>query len=299
MPTLGELLSTTRHRLLGVGSYTERVSQLMQDIEEGTLTIQVDEIVGQGREVIEIGLEKIRLKRADSGNRTLTAYDFGRGYDGTLQSSHARGDEVTWSPQIPNFTIVKEINNLLESMYPLLYGVVTVDLVYNHSAESPFVLPDDAVDVVAVFRETRHAHGYERVDSWRFEPDSGRGLVVQAPAGTNLRVVYARRIGTFDLTDPNVLEADFESATGLEERVAHLIPLGVGARLASFYDFGKLGSTGMESRADGAGKALGAGIQVANRLYQEFQVALEQEAQVLHKHHPIRLHREKVVYGRW
>jgi hypothetical protein len=299
MPTLGELLATTRHRLLGVGSYTERVSQLAEDIEEGTLSFRLDEVVGQGREVVEIGLEKIRLRRADSGNSTVTAYDFGRGYDGTLQSSHSVGDEVTWSPQIPNFTIVKEINHLLESMYPLLYGVDSLDTVYAHSAETPFVLPDEAVDVVAVFRETRGAHGWERVDSWRFEPDSGQGMIIDAPSGTNVRVVYAKRIGTFDLTDPGVLEVDFENATGLEGRVAHLSPAGVASRLASFYDFGKLGSTGMESRADGAGKALGAGIQVANRLYQEFQVALEQEAQVLHKHHPIRLHREKVVYGRW
>ena len=299
MPTLGDLLATTRHRLLGVGSYTERVSQLAADIEEGTLSIQVDEIIGQGREVIEIGLEKIRLKRADSANSTLTAYDFGRGYDGTLQSSHSQGDEVTWSPQIPNFTIVKEINDLLHSMYPMLYGVQTLDTTYDHSAESPFVLPDEAVDVVAVFRETRHAHGWERVDNWRFEPDSGQGLVVQATRGTNLRVVYATEIGQFDLTDPNILEVDFSNATGLEDRVAHLIPVGVASRLASFYDFGKLGSTGMETRADGGGKGLGAGTQVANRLYQEFQVGLESEAKVLHKAHPIRLHRERVVYRTW
>src|SRR5690606_39324444 len=96
MPTLGELLATTRHRLLGVGSYTERVSQLAEDIEEGTLSFRLDEVVGQGREVVEIGLEKIRLRRADSGNSTVTAFDFGRGFAWTLQSRLSVCVEVVW-----------------------------------------------------------------------------------------------------------------------------------------------------------------------------------------------------------
>lgn len=293
MPTLEEIISTTRHRLLGVGSYHDRVAELQEDLDEGSPQVLVNEIPG-GRTggLIEIGLEKIRIKTADTATNTMTAYAFGRGYGGSLQSSHANGSEVVFSPLIPAMTIAREVNSVLNAMYPMLYGVVTLDTTYDHTPESPFVLPDEAVDVVAVFRANADGDGWSRVDEWRFEPDSGQGFIAAIPSGRDIRVVYATRIGTFDLTDPNVVDADFATVTGLEDRVSNLLGMGVAARLAPYYDVGKLGSTGAEARVDGGGKAAGVGANVADRFYQEFQASLDQEASVLHKQHPIRIHRE-------
>ena len=297
MPTLEEIISTTRHRLLGVGSYHDRSCELQVDLDEGSPTIVVDAIPGgKGGQIIEIGLEKIRIKRADEATNTMTAYAFGRGYDASLQSSHAVGSEVTFSPVVPAMTIAREVNSVLDSLYPLLYAVRTLDAVYSHTPETPFVLPDEAVDVVAVFRADTNGDGWSRVDEWRFEPDSGQGFVAAIPSGRNVRVVYATRIGSFDLSDPNVIDADFAVVTGLESRVSNLLGMGVAARLAPYYDMGKLGSTGAEARVDGGGKSAGAGVNVADRFYQEFQSSLDQEASVLHKQHPLRLHREKIGY---
>jgi hypothetical protein len=297
--SLGEIISTTRHRLLGVGSYSDRSTELAQELDEGSPQIVVEEIPGgKTGGVVEIGLEKIRIKRADDATNTLTAFSFGRGYDASLQSSHAQGSEVVFAPLIPAMTIAREINSVLDSLYPTLYAVRTLDAVYTHTPESPFVLPDEAIDVVAVFRSDTHGNGWSRVDEWRFEPDSGQGFIAAIPSGRDIRVVYATRIGRFDLSDPNIVDADFAIATGLEDRVSNLLGMGVAARLAAYYDVGKLGSTGPEARVDGGGKSAGAGLQVADRFYQEFQASLEQEAAVLHKQHPIRIHREKVG-GRW
>jgi hypothetical protein len=299
MPTLEEIVSTTRHRLLGVGSYHDRSCELNQELDEGSPQVVVDEIPGgKAGGIIEIGLEKIRIKRSDSATNTMTAYAFGRGYDGSLQSSHAVGSEVVFSPMIPAITIAREVNSVLNSLYPMLYAVRTLDTVYSHTPETPFVLPAEAVDVVAVFRSEIHGDGWGRVDEWRFEPDSGQGFIAAVPPGRNIRVVYATRIGLFDLTDPNVVDSDFATVTGLEDRVSNLLGAGVAARLAAYFDMGKLGATGAEARVDGGGKAAGVGINVADRFYQEFQAGLDQEAAVLHKQHPIRLHREKMGY-RW
>lgn len=299
MPTLEEIISITRHRLLGVGSYHDRACELREELDEGSPQVVVDEIPGgKAGGIIEIGLEKIRIKRADSATNTMTAYAFGRGYDGSLQTSHAAGSEVLFSPLVPAMTIAREVNAVLSSMYPMLYAVRTLDAVYTRTPEAPFTLPAEAIDVVAVFREEIGGNGWARVDEWRFEPDSGQGFIAAIPSGRNVRVVYATRIGLFDLTDPNVADADFVSTTGLEERLASLLGMGVAARLAPYYDVGKLGSTGAEARVDGGGKAAGVGINIADRFYKEFQAALDQEAGVLHKQHPIRLHREKVG-GRW
>lgn len=293
MPALGEIISITRHRLLGVGSYGDRSTELVQDLDEGSPQILVEEIPGgKTGGLIEIGLEKIRIKRADSATNTLTAYAFGRGYDESLQTGHAIGSEVTFAPMVPAMTIAREVNSVLNSMYPMLYAVRTVDAVYTQAAESPFTLPAEAVDVVAVFRAEVSGSGWNRVDEWRFEPDSGQGFVAAIPQGQTVRVVYATRIGTFDLRDPNVADSDFATVTGLEDRVSNLLAMGVAARLAPYYDIGKLGSTGAEARVDGGGKSAGAGVNVADRFYQEFQANLDQEAAVLQKQHPIRIHRE-------
>lgn len=295
MPALSEILSTTRHRLLGVGSYSDRSTELVQDLDEGSPQILVEDIPGgKTGGVIEIGLEKIRIKRADSATNTLTAFAFGRGYDDSLQSSHAVGSEVVYAPMIPAMTIAREINSVLDSMYPMLYAVRTLDAVYTRTPEAPFTLPEDAVDVVAVFRSDIGGNGWSRVDEWRYEPDSGQGFIAAIPSGRTIRVVYATRIGQFDLTDPNVIDADFATVTGLEGRVSNLLAMGVAARLAAFYDVGKLGSTGAEARVDGGGKSSGAGVNAADRFYQEFQASLDQEAAVLHRQHPIRIHRETI-----
>jgi hypothetical protein len=299
MPTLEEIVSTTRHRLLGVGSYHDRSCELVQDLDEGSPQIVVDAIPGgKVGGIVEIGLEKIRIKSTDSATNTMTAYAFGRGYDASLQYTHSRGSEVVLSPLVPAMTVAREVNSVLQSMYPRLYGVRSVDAVYAHTAETPFVLPSDAVDVIAVFTDELHGDGWRRVDKWRFEPDSGQGFVAAIPSGRNVRVVYATRIGTFDLTDPNVVDADFATVTGLEDRVSNLLSMGVAARLAPYYDFGKLGATGAEARVDGGGKGAGSGVNAANRFYQEFQTALDQETMVLQKEHPSRVHREKIGYVR-
>lgn len=289
MPTLGQLISKVRHRLSGAGSYTRDSMELAEDLLEDGLTVNTDSVTGASPGVYEIGLEKIRVKSVDRSGNSMLVYTFGRGYEGTTAALHPAGVEVTRAGAFPASTIAEEINGVLRGFFPYLYGVTSMDVEYT----VPFVMPDDCVGVVAVFVSDLSAiDGWRRVDRWLWEPDSGQGLkIFQAVEGEGVRVVYAVEPVQFDLSIAEASEAEW-SETGLSDRLADLLALGVASRLAPFADTSNLFNVGQEARSDQA-KAAGRGARLANSLTQEFQRGLIQEQQVLHKRHPIRIHRER------
>lgn len=291
MPTLAKVIQDVRHRLAGAGAYTDSVSELKEAIDATAVTIPVDDASsGAQGGVYEIGLEKIRVKAVDMTNSVLTAYAFGRGYGGTTPAPHAAGSEVVHSPMFAASTVASEVNGVLHELYPSLYGVRQYEAAYTPNG---FTIPAGGVGVIAVYRQGAGAVGWVRLDQWRFDPDSGNGLWVKhVSAGETVRVVYAARPGLFDLADADVLADDFATVTGLDDRVADVIALGVAYRLAPFSDLARLGATGAESRADGQSKPPGSGAAVGRLLLAEFTQRVQQESAVLAKEHPVRTHRE-------
>lgn len=292
MPTLAKVISDVRHRLAGAGAYTDMVSELREAISASALTIPVDAAFnGAAGGVYEIGLEKVRVKAVDETTSTLTAFSFGRGYDGTLAAAHAAGSEVVHAPVFPASTVASEVNGVLHELYPSLYAVRQYEAAYTPAG---FTIPAGGVGVIAVYRQGAGATGWHRLDQWRFDPDSGNGLWVKhVGAGETVRVVYATRPGVFDLSSGSVLAGDFSAVTGLDDRVADVIALGVAYRLAPFFDTARLPATGAEPRADGQSKPPGSGAQASRLLLAEFTQRVQQEAAVLAKEHPIRIHRER------
>lgn len=289
MPTLRQLISSVRHRLAGVGSYTDAVLELTANLPAGETTIPVDDASRASAGLYEIGLEKIRVKSVDASAGTLTAYTFGRGYEGTPSTLHQEGSEITRSPLFPASTIAAEINGVLGELYPYLHGVKSLDVEYT----TAFVLPDDAVGIVAVYVSDRSDTGWHRIDRWLWEPSAGQALALPAVShGTTIRVVYATRPILFDLEATGAIDGDFATITGLDSRVADLLVLGVGYRLAPFADMGNLLATGQEARSDPS-KQPGRGASLARLLYAEFQQRLIQEQAILHKENPIRVHKER------
>lgn len=290
MPTLGKLIADVRHRLSGVGAYTDAVSELQEDVNDTELVFRVDDAsTGARRGMYEVGFEKIRVKAVDTTAATLTCYAFGRGYDGTSPAAHPAGSEVVHSPAFPASTIASEVNGVLHELYPSLYSVRQHEAQYTLTG---FTIPAEAVGVVAVYRQGHGAEGWVRLDQWRFDANSGNGLwlkhIVQ---GETVRVVYAARPGVFNLTAPDA-DADFAAVTGLDDRVADLVALGVAYRLAPFIDLSRMVVAGAEARADAQAKPAGQGAALSRLLLAEFTARVQQEQMVLHKENPIRTHRE-------
>ena len=291
MPTLAKIIGDVRHRLAGVGAYSDNVSELAVAVDADDLTLKLDSSAFTAESgIYEIGLEKVRVKSTDTATASLTLYTFGRGYDGTAPVAHPAGSEVVHNPLFAASTVASEVNGVLHEVYPSLYGVRQFEAPYTLAG---FTIPVDGVGVIAVYRQAAGAVGCHRLDQWRFDPNSGNGLWVKhVAAGETVRVVYAARPGVFDLTDPGVLSEDFSDVTGLDDRVADLMALGVAYRLSPFFDMARLGATGAEPRADGQSKPPGAGAAASRLLLAEFTQRLQQESAVLAKENPIRTHRE-------
>lgn len=87
MPTLGKIIAETRYRLAGLSAHTERVGELQADIDATSINIPYAGLDRPSPGVYEIDFEKIRVRSSSDSN--LTAFAFGRGYDGSIATSHA------------------------------------------------------------------------------------------------------------------------------------------------------------------------------------------------------------------
>lgn len=289
MPTLGKLIADIRHRLNGVGSYLPNSAELQEDLNEDSLLIRIDDAAKHSPGVYEVGLEKIRIRAVDASSGTMRAFTFGRGYEGTTITFHPKGSEISRAGLFPASTVAQEINNVLTEFWPTLYGVTTADFDYA----APFVMPEDCAGIVGVFvSDRRAADGWRRVDRWLWEPGSGNGLkIYEAERGGVVRVQYATQPRLFDLSAVDAWDHEW-STTGLPDRMANLLTLGVAYRLAPFADVGNLFAVGQEARADTT-KPPQRGATISRLLFQQFQLALANEQQALHKAAPIRVHRER------
>jgi hypothetical protein len=202
--------------------------------------------------------------------------------------AHDVGAEIRFNPAWPASTIAREINGVLTEIYPTVYGVAHYDTVFpNGGAE--IVVPTGAVGVISVWIRDAAGTGWTREDRWDYNSD-GSGLRVGSPVPANqVRVVYATRPSLFDLT--GAMSQDYETSTGLDPRTSDLLALGVASRLGIFLDVAKLPFVVAASADANEVRAAGSGGNAAKTLHALFQARLAQEAAVLTREHPIRIHR--------
>ena len=296
--SLGTLIETTRHALSGFDANRESVTALASPLSASATTVSIEEATatsGAGVGVAEIDFELVRVKAVNPTDSTLTLYGFGRGYRGTTAAAHLAGVEVRFNPSWPAFSVAREINGVLQEVYPMIYAVA------EHSTTIPsdygaVDLPVAAVGVISVWIEDdSRADQWLREDRWSYNPDStetatGKGLRIFGShiAGTNVRIKYATRPTPFNLAGATT--QDFATVTGLDERIADLIQLGVAMRMAPFIDVAKLPHLSAEAREMGEAKRELTGANAARLLRGLFQLRLDQEAAVLRREHPIRAH---------
>lgn len=303
MPNLGELVEWTRHNLSGFDTSREAVSALSAAVAADDTTIPVEDVGGNGQGVVasrgiaEIGFELVRVKTVDPSTNSCLLYPFGRGYRGTVKAAHEAGEEVRFNPAFPASTVAREINGVLAEIYPTLYAVKAHETAFPASGGA-ISLPVDCKGVIGVYvADDVNTGQWVAENRWRWMPDSTSttySLRVggQYRPGHGVRVVYAARPEAFDLGGS--LTQDFTTVTGLDARLADLIQLGVACRMAPFFDMAKLPFLAAAPRNAGEAKAPGTGGNATRLLNALFKQRLDQEAMVLAKEHPIRVHRAGV-----
>lgn len=279
----------------GYDQAQDAVGGLSSALTADGLVLNVDDISGASRGIAEVDLEVMRVRQVDPQNNSLLLYPFGRGYRGSVATTHAPGTEVRFNPTWLAATVAREINGVLDEIYPTVYGVQSEEFSFQ-SAGTGTALPIDdyAVGVISVWvNDGSTKDEWIRDDHWDYNPDSstvGKGLRMSTAyrAGRLGRVVYAVKPQKFDLG--GALDQDFQAVTGLPERCADLLTLGVAYRMAPYIDVGRLSFLSASAREDGTNRRSGDASTVARLLASIFKARLDAEALVLAREHPIRVH---------
>jgi hypothetical protein len=291
---LGELIDNIRHALTANDTSRDAIAALASpmDSSQTTMSLELASAGPAGAGLAEVGMEIMAVKSIDPSTGTATLWPFGRGYRSSTPAAHSAGVEVRLNPSWPSFTIARAINDAIREMYPSIYKVV-IEETEIPEEYGPLFLNGNPAGVINVFVEDAAGSGEwvpeHRWDYNKNRSDDGYNLVIGGAyeAGRQVRVVYAAAPGEFSLTGS--LTQEFSTETGLDPRHETLLLLAVAYRMAPFIDLARLPFLSAEAQATERGQ--GAGQSVGRLLYSMFQTRLREEAAILAKENPIRLHK--------
>lgn len=287
MSTLNDLIASVHTSLHSYSGTQEQVTWLTAacDATATTLTVASSDTILRG--IAEIEDELIYVHTSDAGGLVLPP--FGRGYRGSTAAAHPINSAITFDPVFPRVEIRRAIDQCIESLFPTLFQIKTVDLTYT-GTDIGFSLPADCAGVVSVkYQSSPGDEFWVPVGSWSFDSMSplsnGKALnIMEAlPYGT-VRVNYSAKFGTFASGTATL------ASVGLSESYADLILYGVAARLIRFLDPARLNLAAIENVSRAGVVESGAAAKIANQLYAVYQQRLMEERSRLLELYPPAIH---------
>lgn len=288
--TLGSMVEGVLDTLYGHSAVQDAITSLTQPITDTDTQLTVDDTESVATGLIEVDSELMRVKGVDLSTNVVTLLPSGRGVRGTTAVAHAAGADVRVAPVMPHFSVVREINAEIGSLFPGLSAVASTELTAS-STTITYELPADAVSVLDV-RWRNPAGHWDRVRSWEVEfsqntTDYASGKTIRAvtPDVGKIRVIYGKPFGTLTaLTD--------DLATlGVPESCEDLIRMGTILRLLPSMDIARLSTISVPS-ADANNKPPqpGTGVMVAREIKQQYVARLSQEVGKFRLQYPARIH---------
>lgn len=252
---------------------------LTQNAAVGDLTLRLSapSVIPPG--IIEIGTELMFLESHSAGSTTGTVAAWGRGYNGTSRFSHTAPAEVIVHPRIPKSRVLSLINQIIDSLYPILFQSVTTTYTYDLLTNSDFLIDCPASPLWVGLNDERigrfkWANGILRLGAPLTDGDS---LTIVTPApGTRL--------------NPDAFANDTPfTDTGLAPSVSGLVELGVLARLFAGVEGARMQPSVPEASDRAQVVGIGASASLA-KLYQAlFQQRLELETRAQNERNPLTL----------
>lgn len=276
MPLASDLISAASAMLHGYGSTQDRVTPLASAIgptdESFTVAYSFGQSVGITPGVVEIGSEQCYVVAVDAATGTCTlAPGFGRGYNGTTAVAHATGETVVSRPKFPRLNLLREMNNVIGSLYPDLFTVSTFSSTVTWPSDI-YTLPTPAKGIIDVQWQDWLGN-WLRVFGYMLDPYDGTFRLGSGPIiGRPLRIIYKGEPATF------TAETDDFSVTGLPDSCSDLLTLGVVARLVPSLDISRAQMSSVEQSDRSRVVPPSAGVNVAKYIMAEFQDRLQNEA---------------------
>ena len=290
MTTCGDLITEASAQLHGWGTTQDRITPLAADLDSSSLTFTVSYAFGQSvgisPGVVEIDSELIYVVSVDPNTGIVTVAPGGRGYSGTTPTTHTAGTKVVSRPKFPRVWLFKQINEIIESVFPDLFAVGTYT--------GTMTWPSNRYNLGSTIGQPRRALSAEWQDTlgnWRplqsfsIDPWDGTFVLGTTPMpGRPFRVQYACEPRAF-LSETD----DLVTRTGLPASAADVLTLGVVAKQAPGLDISRAQLSSVEQSDRSRVVPPSAGVNVAKYIMAEFQDRLMNEAASLRKQYKTRI----------
>lgn len=294
MATFSSMVDEVLGKLSGYGMRSDATAYLPSSITASSVSFALTsgDLIGRG--VIEIGDELIWVDSYDETTGTVTIPPYGRGFLGTVASSHAAGAMVLVNPTFTRSQIKQNINDVILASYPSLWSVRTSTFTYTPSVMT-YALPSNAESVISVkYRVPGPTRASQPIRNYSVDPNAD---VVEFRSNSTITInsaVYpGATVTVVATTIPETLIYDgdeFSFTTGLPDSCKDVIVLGACHRLLSFVDPGRLQFETPDSDIQSAKITVGSGTNVAKYVYALYTQRLTEESGKLLRKFPTRVH---------
>ena len=283
--------------LLNLSCYTlrqDRTTHLTGNITSSSTTLNLASVSNIGKGLVEIDDELIWIDSYDRISNTAVVPPYGRGYNGTVATSHTANTKVTVAPSFPKIVVKKTINDTIDAVFPKLFGVGTHTFTLQ-ATKTTYQIPADVQTVLYVsWSVVGPSNEWLPVKSWRHDPLANTtAFTTNNSISVYDRISPGRTVQVYYLKKPSTLSASsdvFETVTGLPSSCKDVIMYGAAYRLASFIDPGRLTYTSAEADNTDTKIQYGSGASTARFLLALFTQRLTEESEKLRDVYPSKIH---------
>lgn len=288
-----DIINETALALTGYTNRQDQATYLTSAMGATDLTFQVADGTVLTRGLVEIDDELIWVDKFDRTTNTATIPAYGRGFRDTVATTHTTGTRVTITPSFPRSVIRRNINLAIDAVYPDLFGVYYTTFTFQ-AAVTTYVLPDEAVDVLAVsWRTIGPSKEWLPVRHYRVDR-TANPLVWNSGKTISIRegIIPGRPVMVTYTKKPTTLQYDNDdfSMTGLPESAREVLVLGAAYRTAMYLDFGRVPALTAEADSMGQSNPIGSAVNIGRAIQNLYQQRLQIEIRRLEAQFPPRTH---------
>lgn len=268
MSTLEQMTDEVLLYLQGYGLDQNRATFLAADVDADDLVFSVDDPGPLQEGLAEVGDELVYVRSYNDSASTATISPDGRGYRGSTAAAHTAGTRLTIGPTFPRHVVANAINDVIEAVYPTLWGVGST-LISFQPTQNTYSLPLEAERVLSVSTDIYGpSEEWLRVRDWRFDSAADTGSFATGNTITLGRGLYPGKDFkvTFSKAPTRLASGDDLTVSGLQSTAKLAIVYGAASQVIQFIDPARLQVNAVEADELDEPKPIGRASQIAQSL---------------------------------
>jgi len=307
MTTLSDMTNEVLMNLAGYTFQQDRSTHLTAAITTTTSSIGSPLIMNLGstdsigKGIVEVDEELMWVDTYDRVANTATVSPYGRGYLGTMATTHSAAAKVAISPTFPKYVVKRAINDTIRAIGSSIYAAETYNFTFNAAVSTYALANKDIKNILNIhWQSIGPSKEWVPIRRYDFDPSaypeafgytSGTDTVQtitlgEAPiAGRTVRVLYATRPHPMTSNDDV-----YTTVTGLPESTKDVIILGASYRLLAYLDPARAAQTSPQADETDSKRPYGASQTATKQLYALYTQRLKEEIDAQQNNFPPRIH---------